>query len=156
VQQTSAAARLHYNPGSLFVTDKVTKFRFLIVTGLVLCVYPRKLIPQRKTRVNYDLCAANGITIPTYGWLPLSLNLGLRRHFTWRFVVADVTQPLIGSDFFSHYGLLVDCKNKRLLTERCHIFVCTCPSSEFADPQCQSHPCKYTSRQHSLRVSRPH
>jgi hypothetical protein len=41
-----------------------------------LCVYPRKLIPQRKTRENYDLCAANGTTIPTYGWLPLSLNLG--------------------------------------------------------------------------------
>jgi hypothetical protein len=29
--------------------------------------------------------------------------------------VADVTQPLIGADFLSHYGLLVDCKYKRLL-----------------------------------------
>jgi hypothetical protein len=78
-------------------------------------VYPRKLIPQRRTRVNYDLFAANGTTIPTYRWLPLSLNLGLRRDFTWRFVVADVTQPLTGADFLSHYGLLVDCKEKRLL-----------------------------------------
>jgi transposase InsO family protein len=30
-------------------------------------------------------------------------------------VVADVTQPLIGADFLSHFGLLVDCKNNRLL-----------------------------------------
>jgi hypothetical protein len=30
-------------------------------------------------------------------------------------VVADVTQPPIGADFLSHYGLLVDCKEKRLL-----------------------------------------
>jgi hypothetical protein len=51
------------------------------------------LIPQRRERVNYDLCAANGTTIRTYGWLPLSLNLGLRREFMWRFVVTDVTTP---------------------------------------------------------------
>jgi hypothetical protein len=78
-------------------------------------VFPRKFIPQRRERVNYDLCAANGTIIRTYGWLPLSLNLGLRREFTWRFVVADVTQPLIGADFLSHFGLLVDYKNNRLL-----------------------------------------
>jgi hypothetical protein len=65
------------------------------------------LIPRRRERVNYDLCAANGTTIRTYGRLPLSLNLGLRREFTWRFVVADVTQSLIGADFRSHFGLLV-------------------------------------------------
>jgi hypothetical protein len=81
-------------------------------TGSDLCVYPRKLIPQRRIPVNYNLRAANGTTIPTYG---CSLNLGLRRDFTWRFVVADVTQPLIGFDFLSRYGLLVDCKNKHLL-----------------------------------------
>jgi hypothetical protein len=78
-------------------------------------VFPRKLIPQLRERVNYDLCAANGTTIPTYGLLPLSLNLRLRREFAWRFVVAIVTQPLIGADFLSHYGLLVDCRNSRLL-----------------------------------------
>jgi hypothetical protein len=30
-------------------------------------------------------------------------------------VVADVTQPLIGADFLSRFGLLVDCKHNRLL-----------------------------------------
>ena len=95
--------------------DRISKRRFLVDTGSDLCVYPRKLVPRRKERVNYDLCAANGTTIHTYGWLPLSLNLGLRREFTWRFIVADVTQPLIGADFLSHFGLLVDCQNNRLL-----------------------------------------
>jgi hypothetical protein len=41
--------------------------------------------------------------------------LGLRRDFTWWFVVADVTHPLIVVDFLSHFGLLVDCRNNRLL-----------------------------------------
>jgi hypothetical protein len=68
-------------------------------------VFPRELIPQRRERVNYEICATNGTTIPTYEWLPLSLNLGLHREFAWRFVVANVTQPLIGADFLSHYGL---------------------------------------------------
>jgi hypothetical protein len=36
--------------------------------------------------------AANGTTIHTYGWLPLSLNFVLCRDFTWRFVMADVTR----------------------------------------------------------------
>jgi hypothetical protein len=41
--------------------------------------------------------------------------MGLRREFTWRFVVADVQLPIIGVDLLSYYGLLVDCKNNRLL-----------------------------------------
>jgi hypothetical protein len=72
---------------------------------------------QRKGHVNYDICATNGTTIHTYEWLPLNLNAGLRRDFKWRFVMADITHPLIGVDFLSHFGLLVDCRNNRLLTE---------------------------------------
>jgi hypothetical protein len=99
----------------LFVTDRYSKRQFLIDTGPDLCVYPRRLIPRRREQLNYDLCAANGTTIHTYGWLPLSLNFCLSRDFTCRFVVADVTRPNIGVDFLSHFGLLVDCRNNRLL-----------------------------------------
>jgi cleavage and polyadenylation specificity factor subunit 1 len=101
--------------GRLFVTDRRTKLQFLVDTGSDLCVYPRRLVPRRGERVNYDLCAANGTTIHTYGWLPLSLNLRLRRDFTWRFVIADVTHPIIDVDFLSHFGLLADFRNNRLL-----------------------------------------
>jgi hypothetical protein len=95
--------------GRLFVTDRISNRQFLVDTGPDLCMYPRRLIPRRKEWVNYDLYAANGTTIHTYGWLPLNLNLELRRNFTWRFVVADVTHSVIGVDFLSHFGLLVDC-----------------------------------------------
>jgi hypothetical protein len=78
-------------------------------------VFPRKILPGRKERVNYDIFAAKGTTIPTYGWNSLSLNLGLRRDFTGRFVVADVQIPIIGADLLAHFGLLVDCRNSRLL-----------------------------------------
>ena len=84
-------------------------------TGSDLCVFPRKLLPGRRERTDYTLYAANGTPIRTYGWTSRSLNLGLRRDFTWRFVIADVELPIIGVDLLSHYGLLVDCRNNRLL-----------------------------------------
>jgi hypothetical protein len=115
-QQTLSVARVCTTATDrLFVTDSHSKQQFLINTGSDLSVFPRKLIPQWKERVNFDLRAVNDTTIRTYGWLTLRLNLGLRRDFTWRFVVADVTHPVIGADFIFHFGLLVDCRNKRLL-----------------------------------------
>jgi hypothetical protein len=83
VQQTSPAAYVYTTAtGRLFITNKSSKRRFLIDMGSDLCVFPRKLIPQRRSRVNYDLRAANCTAIPTYGWLPLSLNL----EFCWDFM----------------------------------------------------------------------
>ena len=99
----------------LFITDRVSKWRYLIDTGSDLCVFPRKLLPGRRECIDYNLYTANGTTIPTYGWTSQSLNLGLRRDFTWRFVVADVQIPIIGMDLLSHYGLLVNCSCNCLL-----------------------------------------
>jgi hypothetical protein len=99
-QQTSPAANVCSTTGRLFVTDRSSKRQFLFDTCSDLCVYRRRLAPQRKERANYDFCVANGTTIHIYGWLCLSLNLGLCRDFTWSFVVADGTHPNIGVNFF--------------------------------------------------------
>jgi hypothetical protein len=48
--------------------------------------------------VNCALCAAIGTIIHTCGWLPLSLNFGLRQDFMWQFIVDDVTRQT--SDIF--------------------------------------------------------
>jgi hypothetical protein len=127
-QQTSVAAHICITAtGRLFITNRYSKHRFLIDTDLDFCVFPRKLIPQLRSRVNYDL-TANSTTIPTYGWLPLSFSLGLCRDFTWRFVVANITQLLIGAEFLS--------LQKQSPVGRRHVVVCTCPSrllSKFPD-----------------------
>lgn len=59
--------------------------------------------------------AANDSTIKTYGLKRLELNLGLRRTFTWHFIVADIRSPIIGNDFLANHNLLVDLKNKQLI-----------------------------------------
>lgn len=84
------------NSGRLFVTDRKTKMQFLIDTGSDLCVFPRSALHVRRPPTNYQLYAANGSVIKTYGYAHLQLNFGLRREFYWQFVVADVTKPIIG------------------------------------------------------------
>jgi len=101
--------------GRLFITDRVSNMRFLVDTDSDLCVVPRKHAPGCRERTSYDLFAANGTPIPTYGWHTLTLNLRLRRDFTWQFVVADVQLPIFGVDMLATFSLLVDCRNNRIL-----------------------------------------
>jgi hypothetical protein len=99
---------------------------------------PPRVSPQvhstTQKRINYDVCAANVTTIPTYEWLSLNLNLGLPRDFTPRFGMAEVRQPLICVDLFSHFGLLVDSRHNRLL-------------DVVTDQQRQDNQWRYTGRQ---------
>ena len=101
----------------LFVTDQESKVRFLVDTGADLCVYPRTYLRGLYKKSTYELSAANGTVISTYGTITLALKLGLRRVFPWKFVIADVSKPIIGADFLAHFGLLVDIHNGQLIDE---------------------------------------
>ena len=94
--------------------DIVSTVTYLIDTGADVSVVPpnasEKRFPQKQT-----LYAANGSPIPTYGYKPLSINLGFRRKFDWLFIIAAVKQPIIGLDFLKKYKLLIDPSNNRLI-----------------------------------------
>ncbi|BHF80069.1 hypothetical protein SprV_0702319300 [Sparganum proliferum] len=70
---------------------------------------------EPKSAPGLHLQAANCFPIPTFGSLFLTLNIGLRRSFTWIFVIADVPHPILGSDFLAEFDLLVDCRRACLL-----------------------------------------
>lgn len=53
--------------------------------------------------------------LDTYGYHHLNLDFGLRRQYPWRFVVADVTKPIVGVNFLVFYNFIVDCRNKKLI-----------------------------------------
>ncbi|XP_061396864.1 uncharacterized protein LOC133332479 [Musca vetustissima] len=61
------------------------------------------------------LYAANGSPIKVIGETRLKLDLGLKRKFYWSFVIADVTTPIIGSDFIKYHDLLIDLRRNRLI-----------------------------------------
>ena len=98
-QSLVAASNCNNSTSRLYVTDRLTKLSFLVDTGANFCVYPRSRLRERQTQTSYKLFAANGTTVHTYGCITLRLDFGLRRVFSWRFVVAEVTEPIIGSDF---------------------------------------------------------
>lgn len=77
---------------------------------------PRTL-HSSSTKINYHLYAANGSTINTYGDVVRTRNLRLRRDLTWRFLVADISQPIIGVDFLSHFNLAIDLRNRQLIDQ---------------------------------------
>lgn len=65
--------------------------------------------------------AANNTKIATYGERSLTLDLGLHRTFRWVFLIADVTNPILGGDFLHHFQMLVDVSHARPLDSLTHL-----------------------------------
>ena len=60
------------------------------------------------------LFAANNSTITTYGTSKRIVDVGLKKEYSWTYIVADVKQPILGADFLIHYNLLVDLSGRCL------------------------------------------
>jgi hypothetical protein len=97
----------------LHVQDALSGRRFLVDTGANVSVFPGPAAAQDNP-CHTRLEAANGTTIRTYGTrtIPISIN---NRRYEWSFVIADVTQPLLGADFLSAQGLMVDLRGQLLV-----------------------------------------
>ena len=97
-----------------FLQDTRSNTRFLIDTGACRSLLPKSMAPLSCVSSNVRLIAANGSLIQTYGIKNLHLYFS-GKAYPWDFTVADVALPLIGADFLSHYHLLVDVHNRRLV-----------------------------------------
>ncbi|GFT11196.1 transposon Ty3-I Gag-Pol polyprotein [Nephila pilipes] len=99
----------------LYLSDRTSRSKYLIDTGADVSVIPLTTASQHLPPASLQLFAANGTVISTYGQQLVTLDLGLRRVFKWPFIIAAVSQPIIGADFLRHYGLLVDIRHGRLV-----------------------------------------
>ena len=91
-----------------------TRYNFLVDTGASLSIIPHKDIRFSNLRpTGVSLTTATGDIIKCHGEYDAKIEIpSIRRTFNWTLVVADVTQPILGLDFLSHYELEVDCKNR--------------------------------------------
>ena len=87
----------------------------MVDTGAVSCVWPLGLLTERPPVSPITLQAVNHSPIPTDGQISRSLDLELRRDFTWVFAIADLPYPILGSDFLHHFNILVDMRKRRLI-----------------------------------------
>ncbi len=121
LHQTAAPGSSLGKKGRLFVFDAPTNLYFLIDTGADVSVVPAGKGDKKATN-DLQLYAANNSVISTFGERLLTLNLGFRRSFPWRFVVADLQYPILGADFLGYYNLLPDLKNKKLIDGSTKLF----------------------------------
>ena len=108
------------SPGQLhtnlyFLTDSFSGIHYLVDTGAAVSVLPVSTV-EAATRPmkNGLLVASNGTSIPTYGLKTVTIKVGTLS-LRWPFLLAKVSQPIIGADFLRQSGLLVDVLLKRLV-----------------------------------------
>lgn len=111
-EETAAVGSI--NQKRLIITDRRSGLHFLCDTGSDISALPRAAIKHTTKASSFKVYAANQSEIATYGEKRLTLNLGLRRDFTWDFIVANVSQPILGADFMYAHNLLPDLRNRRL------------------------------------------
>lgn len=99
----------------LIIFDRTANKRFLVDTGSDLSIIPATSKEKQGSSTQWQLHAANGTVIRTFGQRFVTTDLGLRRRFSWNFVIADVSTPIIGADFLAHFGIIVDLKRRRLI-----------------------------------------
>ena len=107
------------NPNKLlYVHDAKTKTRWLIDGGAVLSIIPPTLAQRLQGPTSTKLQAANGTQIKCYGLRQMTINLA-DRAVRFPVTIADVSQPILGSDFLAHAylapnhrdGTLIDLKD---------------------------------------------
>nr|XP_037283629.1 uncharacterized protein LOC119176428 [Rhipicephalus microplus] len=87
VRETSTAARntaasYQLRGRRIFVTDQVTKRRFVVDCDSDMCCFPRTFLCDKRPCTSFELSVANHSTIKTYGSLRLNINFkNLRQDF---------------------------------------------------------------------------
>lgn len=118
-ESTTTDSRSNFNESSrLFIKDSYNNLEFLVDTGADLSTVPVSVFPNCGNNMSgLALIAANGTSIKTYGMKLLKIDIGLRRTFVHSFVVTSIKKPILGADFLSKFGVLVDLKRKRLVDQ---------------------------------------
>ena len=95
---------------------------FLLDSGAAFSCVPVSLarrlgVPLEDS--NVQLLSCDGSSVSVFGMVRLHIVIvPLRREFFWNFVVAELSQPILGLDFLSHFSLILDCGRKVLRDSR--------------------------------------
>ena len=99
----------------LYIKDPITNITFLVDTGSCISILPAALCKDKGEESNLPLKTVSGSPIKTYGERILKLSFGLRREFTFSFLVCEVNNSILGADFLNHFNLVVDIFNAQLI-----------------------------------------
>ena len=86
---------------------------------------------DRKRLEGQTYGSANGTGIKTFGTREIMLHFGDGHHFTQTFLIADVTQPMLGFDFFEDNRLKIDVEDRTLEYKEDGRMICSVVEDEF-------------------------
>lgn len=94
-----------------------TKLSFIVDTGAAVSIIPQKYLSGVNPEPTpISLHTATGSQIPCAGEARLNLEIPLlRRNFSFNFIVAETNVPLLGLDFLSYHGIVVDCQARTIV-----------------------------------------
>ena len=106
----------------LYITDAITKRKWLVDGGAVLSIIPPTLAQRAAGPISTQLQAANGTKIPCYGVKEMTIALA-DRQVVFPIHIADVKQSILGADFLAHSylapnhrdGTIIDLKDYSVL-----------------------------------------
>ena len=87
---------VHNRSSVLYINDTNSDLKFLFDSGASLSLLPCRDMTKKHCDSNFDLQAANGTKIKTYGKMLLWADFGFDNHLPWVFTIAEVTRPIIG------------------------------------------------------------
>ena len=96
------------------VKDMVSGFRCLLDSGSQVSLWPASSNRPPVSSCNLRLLAANGSRIKAFGLAKKQIKIG-RESYTFDFVIADISRPIIGIDFLQHYKMAIDFAGRQLL-----------------------------------------
>jgi hypothetical protein len=98
----------------IFLQDDESKQQFMVDTGAVCSIL---LHCSKMSPTGPQLSCADGKAIPCWGSVRRRLTFGLRTFFV-TFLLAVVYRPILGLDFLSPHGLLVDPVSRQVLDSK--------------------------------------
>ena len=106
----------HRDKNTMTVLDRRSGRTFLVDCGADFSVLPASKADKAALPQGDPLMAANGSPIRTWGKKTVTLRLDSDRYFTQEFYIAEVTEPILGADFFINNDLAIDMNRRRLIS----------------------------------------
>lgn len=108
----------------LFIRDKLSGIEFLLDSGSAVSTIPFHCSSHQPAKPsNFYLFSADGSPIANSGYRVQKLDIGLRKVFSWPFIIANTTTGIIGADFMKHFKLALYLSERKLTDMTTDLFV---------------------------------